>query len=228
LKKSMDVGSPHLRLSKRSQVVVIVDYGMGNTYSLQSAFKYLGVETILSYEPKQILKAERVVLPGVGSFRRAMENLKKGELDATLKSIVLEKKIPLLGICLGMQLLGKSSTEDGFTEGLGFLDYPVERFTSECDKSIRVPHVGYDTVEVRENSLLFKGLSRKVDFYFTHSYRMTSEGKSYISSICLYGGEFIASFEKGNIFGTQFHPEKSQSNGLLILKNFMEWKWKVG
>jgi len=209
---------------KCGQMVVIVDYGMGNTYSLQSAFKYLGIEAVLSSDPKQILKAGRVVLPGVGSFRRAMANLRKSELDRTLKDVMLEKKSPLLGICLGMQLLGRSSTEDGFSEGLGLLDYPVERFNAECDKSIRIPHVGFDTVSVKKNTLLFRGLSREVDFYFTHSYRMTSENESYISGTCFYGGNFIASYEKENIFGTQFHPEKSQSNGLFVLKNFMEWE----
>lgn len=204
-------------------MVVIVDYGMGNTYSLQSAFKYLGVETVLSSDPRQIVEAERVVLPGVGSFRRAMAKLKEGDLEGTIHRAVLEKKIPLLGICLGMQLLGRSSTEDGFSEGLRLIDCPVERFSSKCDESIRIPHVGFDTVEVRRNSFLFKGLSWKVDFYFTHSYRMAGEEGAYISSTCLYGEVFIASFQKENIFGTQFHPEKSQSNGLVVLKNFVEW-----
>jgi glutamine amidotransferase len=197
---------------------------MGNTYSLQSAFKYLGVETVLSSDSKQILNAERILLPGVGSFRRAMANLKKSGLDMTLKDAVLRRGIPLLGICLGMQLLGRSSTEDGFTEGLGLLDCPVERFNCECDRSIRIPHVGFNTVFVKEDSFLFRGFSREADFYFTHSYRMTSENESHISGTCFYGETFVASLEKQNIFGTQFHPEKSQSNGLFLLKNFMEWK----
>jgi glutamine amidotransferase len=122
-----------------------------------------------------------------------------------------------------MQLLGTSSTEDGFTEGLGLIDYSVDKFDPKSTEWIRIPHVGFNTVNVRGNGFLFKGLSREVDFYFTHSYKMKCEDESYVSSTCFYGEMFVASFQKENIFGTQFHPEKSQSNGLFLLKNFMEW-----
>lgn len=204
-------------------MVVIVDYGMGNIFSIQSALKYLGVKTKLSGVVSDILEAERIVLPGVGSFRRAMANLKAKGLDTVLRESALEKKIPLLGICLGMQLLGQSSTEDGFTKGLSFINAPVERFSSE-DPAIKIPHVGFNTVTTKENSVLFKGLPRETDFYFTHSFYMNCNSNSHVSGTCHHGNTFAAGIEKENIFGTQFHPEKSQSNGLIVLKNFVEWQ----
>lgn len=204
-------------------MVVIVDYGMGNIFSIQSALKYLGVETKLSSVAEDIFTAERIVLPGVGSFRRAMENLKAKGLDVLLRQVALERKIPLLGICLGMQLLGLSSTEDGFTKGLSLISAPVERFSSE-DPTIKIPHVGFNAVTAKANSVLLKKLPRETDFYFTHSFYMDDEGNASVSGTCFHGKTFAAVVERENIFGTQFHPEKSQSNGLIVLKNFVEWR----
>lgn len=204
-------------------MVVIVDYGMGNIFSIQSALRFLGVESRLTRVAEDILRAKRIILPGVGSFRRAMESLKATELDVVLREVALENKTPLLGICLGMQLLGCSSIEDGFTEGLSLIDVPIERFVSE-DPDIKIPHVGFDTVVVKDGSTLFRGFSREVDFYFTHSFYMRYDNNPYVSGACYHGINFAAGVEKNNIFGTQFHPEKSQSNGLIVLKNFMEWE----
>lgn len=204
-------------------MVVIVDYGMGNIFSIQSALKYLGVETKLSHFAEDILHAQQIVLPGVGSFRRAMENLKTVGLDETLRKAALEHKIPLLGICLGMQLLGLSSTEDGFTKGLSLIEAPVERFSLE-NPEIKVPHVGFNTVTTNPNNVLFKNLPRETDFYFTHSFYMNCDSNSHVSATCFHGNTFAAAVEKENIFGAQFHPEKSQSNGLTVLKNFVEWR----
>lgn len=209
--------------SCKNHRVVIVDYGMGNIFSIQSALKYLGAEARLSGRPEEILSAERILLPGVGSFRRAMENLRSVGLDAVLREAALEQKKPLLGICLGMQLLGRSSTEDGFTEGLSLIDAPIERFSFE-DTEIKVPHVGFNTVTAEQNSVLFRGLPRETDFYFTHSFRMPCGGNTHVSGTCFHGNTFAAGVERENIFGTQFHPEKSQSNGLMVLKNFIEWR----
>lgn len=211
-----------MKLSERN-MVVIVDYGMGNIFSIQSALKFLGIENKLSALAEDILNADRIVLPGVGSFRRAMENLKGKGLDEVIRQAVFEKKTPLLGICLGMQLLGVSSTEDGFTKGLCLIDAPVERFSLE-DSENKVPHVGFNTVTAEKNSVLFKNLPTKTDFYFTHSFYMHCHGNGYVSGTCLHGKIFAAAVEKENIFGAQFHPEKSQSNGLMVLKNFMEWR----
>lgn len=205
------------------QPVVIIDYGMGNIYSVKSALRYLGVESILSVAPNVILSAKYLILPGVGSFRVAMENLYKLGLDVVIHEAVSQKKIPLLGICLGMQLLGVSSAENGLTHGLGLIDYPVERFAVNEDQC-KIPHVGFNTVRIQAGSILYKELGESADFYFTHSFRMSDFGMQHVSGTCSHGENFIASIEKDNIFGTQFHPEKSQSNGLFVLKNFLEWK----
>jgi glutamine amidotransferase len=202
--------------------VVIVDYGMGNIFSIQSAIKYLGVQALFSRNTEKILSAHRIILPGVGSFHQAMKNLNDSGIDEVIKLAAIEKQTPLLGICLGMELLGNSSTEGKFQEGLGLIDCPVERFYVESDSSTKIPHVGFNTITTKEDSILFQDLPKKVDVYFTHSYRMAYQEQSFVSSTCFHGEEFVASFEKKNIFGTQFHPEKSQSNGLVILKNFID------
>ena len=200
--------------------VVIVDYGMGNIKSIASAIKFLGVEEVILSSKFDILNsADKIILPGVGSFGKAMSQIKQQKIDIYLNKIVLENKRPLLGICLGMQLLGKSSTEDGFNEGLGYVNSTVEKFDN---KIIKVPHVGFNQVKIDKKLKLYLGFDELyADFYFTHSYRMmTSENINQCH--CNYHHDFIASFEKGNISGTQFHPELSQTNGLKLLRNFIE------
>ena len=201
--------------------LVIVDYGMGNIYSVQSALNFIGVESVYTNDPSIILEAEHILLPGVGSFRIAMENIQRLGLDKVLKAAVITKQIPILGICLGMQLLGKSSPEDGFTEGLGFFDGYCDKF--EASNDLKVPHVGFNDVEIPADTRLYADLENHSDFYFVHSYRMTTNETSGVA-YCDYGGRFVASFEKGNVMGTQFHPEKSQRNGLTILQNFINVK----
>ncbi len=201
--------------------LVIVDYGMGNIYSVQSALKYIGIESVYTNESSIILEADHILLPGVGSFHVAMENIKRLGLDEILKEAVLTRRIPILGICLGMQLLGMSSTENGYTEGLGLFNGKCEKF--ESSSNLRVPHVGFNDVAKPEKTRLYEELEDHSDFYFVHSYRMTTditEGIAY----CDYGGPFVASFEKENVMGTQFHPEKSQRNGLTLLQNFANTK----
>lgn len=202
-------------------MLAIIDYKMGNIYSIQSALSYLGVDSILTDSEDDILNADFIVLPGVGSFKKAMNYLNTSGLTNVLKIAALEKKIPFLGICLGMQLLGKSSPEDGLSTGLGLVDGVVERFIYS-DNNIKIPHVGFATVDLDTESNLFKGLGKSSDFYFTHSYRMQSENAGQIIGECEHGEKFVAAIHKENIYGTQFHPEKSQSNGLIVLKNFLE------
>jgi len=202
-------------------VIVIIDYGMGNLFSIQSAITYLGAESIVSSDPNIICNADRIILPGVGSFYKAMENLHTADLVKVLRGTVIDRKIPILGICLGMQLLGLSSTEDGFREGLGLIKCSVERFEGQKFDGLKIPHVGFDTVSVKHKSKLFDGFNSQVDFYFTHSYRMKFTDQAYAAGICRHGESFIAAFEKENICGTQFHPEKSQTNGLFLLRNFV-------
>lgn len=202
--------------------IVIIDYGMGNLFSIQSAIRYLGTESIIASDKKTIINADRIILPGVGSFYQAMENLHTAGLVTVLRDTVISRKIPMLGICLGMQLMGLSSTEDGFQEGLRMIDCPVERFDDGKSEGLKIPHVGFNTVSVNKKSKLFRGLDERVDFYFTHSYRMKFTDQPYATGICLHGEPFIAAFEKEHICGTQFHPEKSQTNGLFLLKNFIK------
>ena len=201
------------------EMITIVNYEMGNLRSVRNALNYLGFESKISDSPEEILNAEKIILPGVGSFRQAMENIKKMGLYEPICKKVLEDKTPILGICLGMQLLAKSSEEDGFTEGFGFIDGEVVKF--DIDKKYRVPHVGFNSVTINpDNKTLFEGLKDRTDFYFVHSYRLSGVEKPFVSAICKYGEKFVASFEQDNVFGTQFHPEKSQSNGLKLLINF--------
>ena len=198
--------------------IAIVDYGMGNIYSVQNALRFINVESEYTNNQKVILSADKIILPGVGSYCKAMHTIKKLELDLVIKEAVLNRHIPILGICLGMQLLGTSSTEDGFTQGLGIFNGVVSKINL-TERSIKIPHIGFNTVIPPVKSILYNNISENSDFYFIHSYKMLSDEKSGVG-YCNYGGNFIASFEQSNIFGTQFHPEKSQKNGLLLLKNF--------
>ena len=199
--------------------IVIVDYGMGNIKSISTTLRYLGVDDIeLSGDYETLKKADKLILPGVGSFGNAMLQIREKNLDKYLNDLVIDKKKPILGICLGMQLMGNSSTEDGYNSGLGFVDTEVRRFKAN---DIKIPHVGFNQVEVANDSRLYNGIMPNSDFYFTHSYRMMGE-YPINQSLCDYGERFIASFEYQNIAGVQFHPELSQKNGLRLLKNFVE------
>jgi imidazole glycerol-phosphate synthase subunit HisH len=203
-------------------MITIIDYGMGNLFSVQTAIEYLGEETTTSSDPSVICKAKKLILPGVGSFLKAMQNIKTNNLFRAIKESV-DNKTPILGICLGQQLLSASSTEDNFCEGLGFIESPIERFSEKTiNSNLKVPHVGFNTVTTDSKSRLFYGLDSNVDFYFTHSYRMAYSNQSFATGLCSHGDKFVAAFEKDHICGTQFHPEKSQTNGLIVLKNFIE------
>jgi len=198
--------------------IVIVDYGMGNIKSIKSALKYLNVEEIIiSHELSDIDSADKLILPGVGSFAKAMDTIKKLGLDEHLNKVVKEDKKPILGICLGMQLMTESSTEDGLTKGLGFVSGNVTRFDNN---GLKVPHVGFNQVNVNADSKLYENIEGLSDFYFTHSFKMLSN-KEINKSTCTYGSEFIVSYENENIAGVQFHPELSQTNGLKLLDNFI-------
>lgn len=199
--------------------VAIVDYGMGNIRSIVSALKYIDIQDIVVSANEQELKgADKIILPGVGSFAAAMKLIKNKNLDSILNEIVMHQKKPVLGICLGMQLLGSSSSEGGFNKGLGFVDGSVDIFNSD---KIIIPHVGYNQVSIEKPLRLYRNMRDVLDFYFVHSYKMTSNS-SIGQNLCQYDEDFIASFELENIAGTQFHPELSQMNGLNVMKNFVE------
>lgn len=202
-----------------SSIVTIVDYGMGNLKSVCNAFSYLNVPVVVSNCPKTVSHAETLILPGVGSFRKAMDCLTKLHLDKAICECVLHRRKKILGICLGMQLMGLSSSEDGQTQGLGLIPSTVERFD---EINIRkIPHIGFNSVSPCIGSKLLSNLPSQPDFYFVHSYRMDPTPISQYISLCSYYEDFAAVYEHNNIMATQFHPEKSQTNGLSLLKNFL-------
>ncbi len=198
--------------------LVIVDYGMGNIRSIVTTLNYLNVNDItVSDSLQDFEKADKIILPGVGNFGKAISQIRSKQIDKYLDEAVLSSGKPLLGICLGMQLLGMSSSEHGENRGLGYVNGVVTKFDNTL---VKVPHVGFNQVNTNNNSKLFDGISDDADFYFTHSYRMHSE-ENINQSLCNYQNDFVAAFEVGNLCGVQFHPELSQFNGLRLLKNFI-------
>ncbi len=201
--------------------VVIIDYGMGNLWSVASAIKFLGKTPVVTRDLSKISKSETLILPGVGSFRRAMETIRNQSIDKAISNALQNPKTKLLGICLGMQLLGASSTEDGLTEGLGLVKNEIVRLANSEINPIKIPHVGFYKVQVPKDSKLFEQISADASFYFVHSYAMQILSDSSIYTTTTYGHQFVAAIESGQVFGTQFHPEKSQKNGLKVLENFL-------
>ena len=205
--------------------VTIIDYGMGNLWSVASAMKFLGANPIVSNDPIEIANSNCLVLPGVGSFRRAMETITTKKYDQAIAEALTNSKTKLLGICLGMQLLGTSSTEDGETPGLGLVPNLVTRFSSSNDIKIKIPHIGFSEVKSPKTSSLFTNIPDNSSFYFVHSYFMEIANYDVTKSrfaVATHGIDFVAAIESGQICGTQFHPEKSQKSGLQLMRNFLE------
>lgn len=203
-------------------MIAVIDYKMGNLGSLTNALSFLGCDFTVSSKPDEILSANKIILPGVGSFSAAMKHLEEWNLVVLLKEAVSRKNIPILGICLGMQILASSGEEGGPVAGLGLIKGSVNSISSKLPEA-RVPHIGFNSVDVKKRSPdIFEGISTGTDFYFLHSYHFDCGDIADISSTVEYGGyDFTASVQKGNVFGVQFHPEKSQGNGLRVLKNFI-------
>lgn len=197
--------------------IAIIDYGMGNTFSIMNTLSRLNIETVVTDDIDHIKKAAAIVLPGVGAFGEAIENLKTKKLDQFLIDQILEGK-PFLGICLGMQLLAKESCEGGVHRGLGIIDTLVVPLKSQ---SLKIPHVGWNNVEQTVSSVLFKEIGQNSHFYFDHSFCL-DERNDYVIATSEYGCSVPAAFEYHHVFGVQFHPEKSQNNGLKLLSNFVE------
>jgi len=204
-------------------MVRVIDYGMGNILSVRNALEMVGAEVEVCTDPEEVLEVERIVLPGVGSFGDCITNLKKRGFIEVLNEAVLKMKKPILGICLGMQIMAKKSYEAGEHEGLGWFDAETVRLTLQ-DSSLRVPHIGWNNINYRKDSFLFKGLPESPDVYFVHSYYMKCNSESDVIAEFEYGGKFTAAVQKENIVATQFHPEKSQDYGLAILQNFIQWQ----
>tara|TARA_Y100000389_G_C17424390_1_gene498665 strand:- start:456 stop:1097 length:642 start_codon:yes stop_codon:yes gene_type:complete len=205
---------------KQKQKITIIDYGMGNILSIQNAISFLGYKSILSNKPKIIENSNTLILPGVGSFSEAMKNLNKLKLVDAIKKNILLNNGKILGICLGMQLLAKNGTENGKTKGIGLINGSILSLKTKTNKVL--PHIGFNQINNESDSKLFRGIDKNKYFYFVHSYYFEPkiEDSNFKYSYCNYGKKFIASFEGGKIFGTQFHPEKSQKNGLTLLNNF--------
>jgi glutamine amidotransferase len=202
--------------------VAIVDYGAGNLRSVQQALLYLGAQVEVVADPEHLIGFSHMVLPGVGSFRLAMASIEERGFDQLLRERVAEG-VPLLGICLGMQLLASRSSEDGETPGLGLIEGDVDRFTFDpASAGLKIPHVGFAAVTPTDQSRLFSGFGGDIDFYFTHSYRLQCKQPGPVAATSWHGEPYVSAIEQGGMAGTQFHPEKSQANGLRLLVNFLE------
>ena len=208
--------------SVNSSAVTVVDYGMGNLHSLTSALEYLGARVMVSGDPRAVAGSSTLVLPGVGAFPAAISTIRERHLDDAIFDALVKPETKLLGICLGMQLLGRSSTEDVGGTGLGILDFGVEEFREAKKTRLQLPHVGFNTVFHNPRSPLFQNLGESADYYFVHEFRAGIGSSLANESSATYGEDFLAAVDSGRVFGTQFHPEKSQTNGLLVLRNFLD------
>lgn len=203
-------------------MVVIVDYGLGNLRSVLMKLARLKIEAMVSADPADIARADRLVLPGVGHFSVGMRNLRERGQDTVLRERVLGAGIPILGICLGMQLFCDHS-EEGGCPGLGFVPGKVRLLdVSTSQEKLRVPHVGWNQVELTSPSHLFQGIDPALRYYFVHSYAVFPDNPGDVAAWCHYGQSFAAAVRRANVHGTQFHPEKSHLHGLTMFKNFVE------
>jgi glutamine amidotransferase len=198
--------------------VAIVDYGMGNLGSVRHAFEFLGHRAVATSDPETVARADALVLPGVGAFRLAMDNLDTAGLSTALSRAVLDRGVPFLGICLGMQLIAREGTEGGAHAGLGWIDGRVVRL--EPGEGRRVPHVGWARLSGPGGGLT-DGIGAEAGFYFDHSYHLECPSDSVVAR-CAGAFDCVAAIRRANIFATQFHPEKSQRSGLRLLRNFTE------
>ena len=198
-------------------MIAILDYDAGNIRSVEKALQHLGEETILTHDFREIQKADKVILPGVGAFGDAMEHLKHYELDRAIKEVIAMDK-PFLGICLGLQLLFESSDETPGVEGLGILKGNILRIPEE--EGLKIPHIGWNSLEFPREGRLFQDLPADPYVYFVHSYYLQAQEPQIVTATCEYGVHIHASVEKKQVFACQFHPEKSGEVGLKILKNF--------
>ena len=202
-------------------MIIIVNYGMGNLHSVHTQCKRVGFETIISSNPDEINNADKLILPGVGHFKKGMEKLNQLDLIDVLSEKVIQQETPILGICLGMQLFSNKS-EEGDAIGLGWIDAETNRFQINDNKKYKIPHMGWNNVFTNNRSLIMKGVSKSDEFYFVHSYHLKYVDENIIIGETDYDYRFVSAIQKANIYGTQFHPEKSHDSGLKILQNFLE------
>lgn len=199
--------------------VAIVDYGMGNLDSVARATEECGGSPVITASEEEIARAPAVILPGVGAFAKGMERIRERSLDQILDTHVRRRGVPLLGLCLGMHLLAARGDEGGETAGLGWIDGEVSRLPSE--NGLRVPHVGWNEVHHESSSPLLAGIESGRDFYFVHSYRLVCREPAHVVATTPYGSSFTSIVQAENVYGVQFHPEKSQRAGFQLLRNFL-------
>lgn len=203
-------------------MISIVDCGMGNLGSVRNMLKYIGAGSEIVSSPEQLLAAEKIILPGVGHWQHGADKLAGSGLTEVLHDRVIEQKIPILGICLGMQLLSEAS-EEGSAPGLGWIPGKVVRFDSQIiEQGLRVPHMGWNRVYPRKSDALTSALPDEPRFYFVHSYHIQCADPDDELLVCRYGYEFVCAVNRNNIWGVQFHPEKSHKFGMSLMKSFVE------
>ena len=201
-------------------MLTVIDNGMGNIQSVVNAISQLNEKCHISNHPSDIKWASAIIFPGVGSFPMAMSNLEKSSLLEVVKEQICEKGVPFLGVCLGMQLLFESSDEQRVTRGLNLLRGKVKRI--QCKRGLTIPHVGWNSFDVEKDNPLLANIPKGAMFYYDHSYCVTDTNDSVFASLN-YGDKMVVGVQRGNLFGVQFHPEKSQRNGLKILRNFLNY-----
>ena len=204
-------------------MIAIIDYGAGNLQSVKKAFDFIGAESVITDNPEIINACDRILLPGVGSFGDAMDSMAKSGLVETVKQNALSGK-PFLGICLGLQLLFEESEESLGVKGLGIFKGKIKKFSS--DMGLKIPHIGWNSLEIKQKDGIFKNIPDNSYVYFVHSYYLQAEDKNDIATVTNYGISFHSAVGKNNIFATQFHPEKSGDVGLQILRNFASMEVK--
>lgn len=199
---------------------IIIDYGTCNVHSVYKRMLQTGLDVSVSSDPASLKEADKIILPGIGHFDHAMKSLNALNLVDALNEGVLVKKKPVLGICLGMQLMAEKGTEGGVTKGLGWIKGTIKALTVQDQSRFKIPHMGWNTLQLRKRSNLAAGITGEHEFYFTHSYHLDAGDQDTILGITGYGIEFVSAIEQEHIFGVQFHPEKSHVAGSLLLKNF--------
>lgn len=203
-------------------MITLLDYGLGNTASIANMIKKVGGEVQYCSSPSELKYAEKILLPGVGSFDHGMKLLQDGDWIDELNDAVLIRRIPVMGICLGMQLMCRIS-EEGTLPGLGWVDAEVKRFSFQTGGKLKIPHMGWSPIEVVKSSPLLTKEKNEIRFYFVHSYHVECKAPRDIVAVANHGYDFTAAFEVENIFGAQFHPEKSHKFGMKLIKRFVEF-----
>lgn len=203
-------------------MITIVDYGSGNINAITNIYELLKIPFSIASEPSQLEIAEKIILPGVGSFDYCMSKLNNSGLKEVLNKKVLEDKVPVLGICIGLHIMAHNS-EEGKLSGLGWIQGTVKKFDeSKLQEKPKIPHMGWNSIKVESVKNLFKNINEDQGFYFIHSYYIEVENQENVMTTTNYGGNFVSGITSSNIYAVQFHPEKSHSNGMKLLKNFSD------